>query len=157
MTRRPVTQPEVAGKASRKGSYALVLKLQHGRRLSVGRLGDFSFPPGFYLYFGSALNGLHARIARHLRQEKKLHWHIDSLTKVARPISVWALEDGRRRECDWAEMASALPWVDGPVRNFGSSDCRCPTHLVHVKTAAEVRRLVDSLAPAPVPFPCSVV
>ena len=152
MATRPLTQPEAAGNASRRGSYALVLQLKQGRRLRVGRLGVLSFPPGYYLYFGSALNGLPARIARHLRQEKKLHWHIDSLTQVARPICVWALEDGQRRECEWAGMASALPWVDGPVRKFGSSDCRCPTHLVHVKTAAEARRLVASLNPEPVPF-----
>ena len=51
-----------------KGSYVLVLKLEEDKRLTIGRLGTFEFPAGLYLYCGSALNGLEARVRRHLRQ-----------------------------------------------------------------------------------------
>lgn len=141
------------GNAVRKGSYALVLHISETRRLRVGRLGVFLFPPGFYLYFGSALNGLNARIARHRRQEKKLHWHIDFLTQVAEPISAFAVEDGQRWECEWSRTALGLPGVDVPARRFGSSDCRCPTHLVHVETSDAACRLVALLDPALDPEP----
>ena len=66
-----------------KGSYALVIRLNRTEQLTVGRLGEFDFPAGCYLYFGSALNGLESRVSRHLRRDKKLHWHVDYLTVVA--------------------------------------------------------------------------
>ena len=63
-----------------QGTYALVITIPHPLRLQVGRLGDIVFPEGYWLYFGSALNGLEARLRRHLRHDKKLHWHVDYLT-----------------------------------------------------------------------------
>ena len=59
------------------GTYMLVLRLPKRRRLAVGRLGDFEFPAGYYLYAGSAQGGLRGRVLRHLRADKKRHWHID--------------------------------------------------------------------------------
>jgi len=126
-----LTEPVVENTV-RKGSYIRVLRIPEVRRIRVGRLGVFEFPSGFYLYFGSALNGLCARIARHRRREKKLHWHIDFLTQVAEPKIVWVVEDSRRLECEWSRKAAGLPQVDVPVGRFGSSDCRCATHLVRV-------------------------
>ena len=41
-----------------KGTYALVLALDEAATLAVGKLGLFSFPPGYYLYIGSAHRGL---------------------------------------------------------------------------------------------------
>jgi len=41
-------------------------------------LGEFDFPAGIRLH-GSAKRNFEARIARHLRQEKTLRWHIDYL------------------------------------------------------------------------------
>ncbi len=68
--------------------------------MRIGALGTFDFPRGHYVYIGSALNGLEARIARHLAgvpwqnlspdlqsgeigkrcreiHQKKMFWHID--------------------------------------------------------------------------------
>ena len=50
--------------------YALVIKIPQPVRLQVGRLGDTVFPGGYWLYFGSALNGLEARLRRHLRMTR---------------------------------------------------------------------------------------
>ena len=47
-----------------KGAYALVLHLERKEEITVGRLGTFAFPAGYYLYAGSALGpgGLEARL-----------------------------------------------------------------------------------------------
>jgi Uri superfamily endonuclease len=60
-----------------KGIYTLVIGLTASTTISVGKLGNISFPYGYYAYVGSVLNGLEARIARHLKEEKLFHWHID--------------------------------------------------------------------------------
>ena len=115
-----------------KGSYALIIRLNRAKRLTVGRLGEFYFPAGHYIYLGSALNGLESRVRRHLRRDKKLHWHIDYLTAVAGVCQVWWVGDGVHRECLWAqEVLERGATAIAP--GFGSSDCRCPTHLLYVE------------------------
>ena len=132
--------------AVKRGSYILVLDLEKDARLETGRLGTFEFPAGLYLYSGSALNGLEARIRRHLRRDKKLYWHIDYLTTVAPVVEVWWVADGVRWECRWAE---AIMGQSGQVvaRGFGSSDCRCPSHLLrwgHNDDIGGLRRIMFS-------------
>ena len=118
--------------AGSKGSYVLVLSLTEDARLTVGRLGTFAFPAGHYLYCGSALNGLEARIRRHLRRDKKRHWHVDYLSAQAEILEVWWVLGEERRECIWARAVTAQRGeIVAP--GFGSSDCRCPTHLFRIK------------------------
>ena len=137
------------GKPRPTGSYALALRLLSRRKLTVGRLGLVEFPRGHYIYFGSALGGLNARVARHLRSEKKLHWHADYLSAEESWTQVWQLADGQRWECVWATAAAATAGVSVPAPGFGSSDCRCRSHLVRVNNAKAVRELLCSLTPAP--------
>ncbi len=63
----------------RAGTYILLVHLTCPAVLSVGRLGTYPLPAGMYAYCGSArgAGGLRARINRHLRLEKPIHWHID--------------------------------------------------------------------------------
>ena len=119
------------GKA--RGTYVLVFRLVEETDIRVGRLGEFSFPAGYYLYVGSAQGsgGLVARVARHRRAEKRLHWHVDYLTRCADIIDVWYIESPRHLECVVAEAIAALPDARVPVPGFGSSDCRCPAHLLY--------------------------
>ncbi|MBC8279648.1 MAG: GIY-YIG nuclease family protein [Chloroflexi bacterium] len=135
------------------GSYALVLRLPSRRKISVGKLGVVSFPRGYYIYFGSALGGLRARTARHLRSDKKLHWHADYLSAEVPWSQVWEMADGQRWECEWAKEASGFTestrGITHPAPGFGSSDCKCPTHLIRVNNPQEVRALLRSLSPAP--------
>ena len=116
-----------------KGTYALVLHLGRQEEIAIGKLGTFVFPAGYYLYLGSALGpgGLEARLARHRRRGKRPRWHIDYLLERAAPVEVWSVASGRRLECLWARAARELPGARIPVPGFGSSDCRCPSHLVH--------------------------
>ena len=125
---RPATEADALD-ITGKGSYVLVLRLDEPRSIDVGKLGRVCFPAGVYLYFGSALNGLNGRIQRHLRREKKAHWHIDPLTSLASIEEVWWIDDGRNWECGWANRAAGLPRWNWSVAGFGSSDCRCNSHL----------------------------
>ena len=118
------------GGPTMKGSYALLLRLASPQRIAIGKLGAFDFPEGYYLYLGSALGGLQGRIRRHLRRDKKLHWHIDFLAAVAPVVEVWWAAGEARMECAWAGAAAALPGAMVPAPGFGASDCRCRTHLL---------------------------
>lgn len=139
--------------ARQTGSYALVLRLPSRRKITVGKLGTVAFPRGYYIYFGSALGGLKARTSRHLRHDKKLHWHADYLSAEVPWTQVWQLADGQRWECVWADqatdIASATHGVTHPAPGFGSSDCKCLTHLVRVNNPREVRDLLRRLSPPP--------
>lgn len=109
-----------------KGSYILLVKLANSRNISTGKLGYISFPRGFYAYIGSAMKGLEARLARHLRKEKKLHWHIDYLLKEANIRDIILCPGGQKAECSLAQiLAKEFQSIPG----FGSSDCKCKSHL----------------------------
>ncbi len=145
---------DVASKPSRArtrqtGSYALVLRLPSHRKIVVGRLGLVEFPRGHYIYFGCALGGLQARVDRHLRSVKQLHWHADYLGAAVPWTQVWQLADGQRWECVWARSAAAGDGAELPAPGFGSSDCRCRSHLVRLNNGKEVRDLLRSLTPTP--------
>lgn len=116
------------------GTYALIIALDRSQDILIGRRGRFYFPAGFYVYVGSALGpgGVAARLARHLRAEKRLHWHIDYLlgSKYARVEQVWGVESVARLECEWARQAMRWPGARIVVPRFGASDCHCPAHLV---------------------------
>jgi Uri superfamily endonuclease len=115
------------------GTYGLILHLFSATAIQVGRLGRFKFPAGWYIYVGSGCGpgGLAARISRHLRTSKPLHWHVDYLCACAKPVKVWYATGVRDSECDWAEALSHLPEASMPIPGFGASDCRCAGHLVH--------------------------
>jgi Uri superfamily endonuclease len=118
--------------AADPGVYQLHLYLPRAARLKIGKLGVFLFPAGRYVYTGSALSGLANRLARHQRQEKKLHWHIDFLLRHARIERIVAVPTQERRECALNRELLQQHGAQIIVRGFGSSDCRCPAHLVYL-------------------------
>ena len=92
----------------------------------MGRLGCVSFPRATYAYVGLAMNGLRARLAHHLRGEKKLHWHIDYLLKEAEVEEIIICQSEERVECS---LSQALSRKLQYVPDLGSSDCKCWSHL----------------------------
>ena len=52
------------------GTYALVILSEDRLCLPIGKLGINDFPPGYYIYVGSALRGLNGRLKRHLMADK---------------------------------------------------------------------------------------
>jgi Uri superfamily endonuclease len=116
-----------------QGCYALLLQLSTPQALVVGRLGVVDLMPGRFVYCGSAQGpgGLRARVGRHLGGGGSRFWHIDGLRAVAALDEVWLWEGARRElECAAAEALATLPGARRPLARFGSSDCRCPGHLV---------------------------
>ncbi len=121
------------------GTYLLALWLEMPRRMSIGRLGSFEFPAGWYLYVGSARGpgGLAARLSRHQRRlgaQKQAHWHVDYLREWSTWGGAWVRPGAERLECAWAASICRLPDATVVVSGFGASDCRCPAHLVHLST-----------------------
>ena len=114
-----------------KGGYILLIAHDKNATITVGKLGTFSLSSGYYLYCGSARGGIPQRVNRHLREKKRVHWHIDYLLQYARIVEVWYLETENRVECLFAQAASGLPQAKVLVPGFGSSDCRCPAHLIY--------------------------
>ncbi len=111
------------------GVYALLIRLPTRQRITVGALGPHLFPRGLYVYIGSAKVGLRSRIARHRRRTKRIHWHVDYLLEHARTVAVATFDWRRDAECRLARRAAASGVTEDLVRGFGSSDCRCRTHL----------------------------
>jgi Uri superfamily endonuclease len=110
-----------------QGSYILLLELMSDHTIRVGSLGVIRFPKGYYMYVGSGLKNLDERVKRHLRKNnKKLHWHIDYLLEEAEVTGVYFKESSFREECSIAEKLKDLY---EPIPGFGSSDCRCRSHL----------------------------
>lgn len=119
------------------GIYVLLLELGKDKRIRVGQLGALSFKRGYYAYVGSGKRGLEKRIERHLRKRKRIRWHVDYLLRSARVVDVVVVETEKNLEC---QLAEELSNEFQPVRGFGSSDCRCPSHLFYSPSLSELRR-----------------
>ena len=132
------------------GTYALLLVANRSTELNVGRLGTLVVKPGFYAYAGSALGpgGLAARIACHLRNEKKRHWHIDYLGTVAQAVEIWWVEGEDEHECHWVRAFGRMRGASVPLAKFGASDCEsgCPAHLHRFPGQPRVRTFRKHLA-----------
>jgi Uri superfamily endonuclease len=118
-----------AESATKLRSYQLLIVVSRDLVLPVGRLGEFGFPKGRYVYTGSARRGMEARIRRHLIPGKRRHWHIDYL--LAEPdVRVTAVERHREEECALNQRGPGAPIIPG----FGASDCRsgCGSHLKYL-------------------------
>ena len=113
--------------AADRGAYLLLLRLRRRRRVGVGRLGERTFASGWYVYVGSAMANLDARLRRHQRRRKRFHWHVDYLREVADEVVPLPVRASRRQECDLAADVGALFAV--PIPGFGCSDCACASHL----------------------------
>ena len=105
------------------------MAVPRSRRIACGALGRLSLRSGYYVYAGSAMGGLRARLARHQRSEKRLRWHIDYLLHDpgARLLESLPFPGRRRLECALARELAAL--AEEEIPRFGSSDCRCRSHL----------------------------
>ena len=124
-----------------KGSYILLIKLEKDKEIQIGKLGNIAFKKGYYVYIGSALNGLKQRINRHFRQNKKYHWHIDFLLRFGKIEDVFYKENTVREECI---LVKKFEQKLQPIHNFGCSDCKCKSHLFY-GSKNQMINLIDSL------------
>ena len=116
------------------GTYALVIVLNTNLNLRVGRLGIHSLIPGYYVYVGSALGGLSSRLMHHWKLDKRLHWHIDYFLQEATIAQIWFALGQDKLECTWDVIVKDLPRATSSIAGFGTSDCRCRSHLTYFPT-----------------------
>ncbi|HOO91708.1 MAG TPA: DNA/RNA nuclease SfsA [Syntrophales bacterium] len=110
-----------------RGSYLVILRLREGKEIAVGKMGTIFFPPGYYVYVGSAMAGLTPRLERHRRLRKNFHWHIDYLRQAAQFVTALPFRSSVPLECPVARaMEKIAHWK---IPGFGSSDCSCHSHL----------------------------
>ena len=109
-----------------KGSYVLLIELTEEQTITTGSLKAIYFPRGYYAYVGSAMGGFKSRLNRHLKSDKKPHWHIDYLLEKASISEIVLYETKDRAECP---IAQALSCQFDSIPGFGSSDCKCHSHL----------------------------
>lgn len=107
-------------------TYQLFIRVARAVHVRVGRLGEIDFPAGHYIYTGSARRNFEARVARHLRREKTLRWHIDYLL-AAPGVTIQDVRRAHDPECALNQATAGEIVAQG----FGASDCRhgCGSHL----------------------------
>jgi sugar fermentation stimulation protein A len=139
----PVDWEAAAPALEDRGSYLLPVRLTRETVIEVGSLGPLRLAAGHYVYVGSAMGGLSARLARHLRRAGRRvgsrQWHIDSLLERVgrrdlRPLPIRSLQ---RLECRLAEDVRRL--ADREIAGFGCTDCRCSSHLLYFREDPLVR------------------
>jgi len=109
---------------SAPGAYILQVDIAENVLVTIAGRSPTELTAGRYLYCGSAKGpgGLRARLVRHMRHGKSVHWHIDQLTERRIIIGSWIVPNGH--QCELVAMLGSLPI---PIPGFGSSDCgRCP-------------------------------
>jgi len=111
-----------------KGTYVLIIENKKNQEIKIGKLGTIFFKKGFYAYVGSAQNGLKQRINRHIRSDKKYHWHIDYLLKNTKIVNIYYKEGEKKDECIFSNILDKF-FVFIP--RFGCSDCKCNSHLYY--------------------------
>ena len=104
-----------------------------------------SFKKGNYLYIGSAKACLEARLQRHLRKKKKTYWHTDYLlkSKKTKILQIWIID--KKMECQTAEVFCQDPTTEIIKKGFGSSDCKCLTHLFFIKDEKKTEKILREI------------
>jgi sugar fermentation stimulation protein A len=135
----PIDYTGAASLCANRGSYLLVYYNRKGFKKVIGSLGEREFKPGYYVYAGSALQGLEQRIKRHLTGRKKIRWHLDYISpqhmKIEREYPI------RRRDPIEENLARGLLRIcEDYVRDFGSSDSLLPSHFFYFSEPPYRRR-----------------
>jgi len=131
-----------------KGSYILLLHLKQDTSCIIGKRGPLLFSKGYYVYVGSALNGIEQRIQHHFRKHKKFHWHIDYLLNHAEITNVYYKENNEKEEC---MIASQFTKSFSSTKRFGCSDCACTSHLFS-GTYKNIVHTIETIGMKPYPF-----
>jgi Uri superfamily endonuclease len=132
-----------------KGTYCLIIQLRDDNVIEIGKKGPIKFNKGYYVYVGSALNSLETRLKRHLSNKKKLFWHVDYLLNCSSADIkeiVFAVNNGKW-ECI---IASKISSNGVEIKGFGSSDCKCESHLfrfdeieISIKTCCDAFKTLE--------------
>ena len=121
------------------GIYILEIFIDRSISVKVGKLGCIKFGKGPYVYVGSAQNNLEKRVRRHLSKQKKIFWHIDYLlaNRHVKIIGVFYKRAAKSEEC---RFAAEIAKSSLPMTGFGSSDCKCTSHLYRLRGVQFLRQ-----------------
>ena len=88
------------------------------------------------------------RVARHLDvsagRHKTRKWHIDYLLAVAEIIGIGKIATRDQIECEIAHSLAFNKGLTGIV-DFGSSDCRCCSHLFYAQHLRDLEQAIQRL------------
>jgi endonuclease-3 len=129
-----------------RGLYILVIRLERGQKIKIAQFPETYFKAGLYLYVGRAKRGLPSRIDRHLRKEKNLFWHIDYFLRKSTIAEVWIKHDSLDECQTVGRIKDQMKNSVFPQKNFGASDCRCPSHLLYLPEVKDLENLRKKLA-----------
>ncbi|MEO0290082.1 MAG: GIY-YIG nuclease family protein [candidate division WOR-3 bacterium] len=130
---------EISKKGNLKSFYQrvyIVLLELYNKKIKPGRLPLFNFN-GRYIYIGSA-NGKAGfkRVKRHIElsegKRKNKRWHIDYLLTEGKIKFIILIEkkEKEKLECKLAKIFSKEFEIE--VKKFGSTDCKCKSHLFKI-------------------------
>lgn len=111
--------------------YSIKLKINKESEIQVGKLGSFVFPKGYYIYIGSAKKNIKSRVNRHIKIDKKKKWHFDFLRPYGEIVEIETY-DNSLTECELFEKIKRETNGEVLVKKFGSTDCKCFTHLIYI-------------------------
>jgi len=120
----------------------LIIYVSEDFEATVGCLGKILFKKGNYIYIGSAKGCLDVRLRRHLKKDKKTYWHIDYLleNKKAKILQIWIIP--KSIECKTADVFNEEHTCEIVKKGFGSSDCKCVTHLFYIKDKEKIEKVL---------------
>jgi len=122
-------------------TYLLLIYLKRSSILKIGKKGYKEFEKGYYVYVGSGRRYGFQRIIRHIKKLKKLKWHIDYLLRMGEIEMVWIILGGITNECQLSSSLQKRGLII--MKKFGSSDCKCPSHLFYFKNNPQ--RTIDNI------------
>jgi sugar fermentation stimulation protein A len=128
-----------------EATYILLINVSEDLKIRVGQLGEASFEKGDYIYIGSAKGCLEARLERHLRKKKKTYWHIDYLlkSKKTKILQIWIID--KKTECQTAEVFCQDLTTEIIKKGYGSSDCKCLTHLFFINDEKKTEKILEEI------------
>ncbi len=135
------------GRNSVKGVYMLIIEVIKPITLMINRR-KYLLDKTHLIYVGSACGpgGLSARISRHLRKDKKIHWHIDQITSLdharIKAICLLPLAPSIYESIISGFLADVLDYVP----RFGSTDKpRDKSHLFICGTMGECIEVIKTI------------
>jgi len=132
-----------------KGTYIIAIYVLENSIIKIGALGEIEFLKGYYLYIGSAMGNkgsttLENRVKRHVSnsKDKKIFWHIDYLLTNQNCVitRLYLIPSLKRLECIIANDISLIS--DQLIKNFGSSDCDCLSHLYYFQNLIDLSQIL---------------
>ena len=123
--------------SSNSGVYQLGISIGKTCSILIGKLGNFTFPTGKYIYTGRAKKNLSQRIDRHKKRNKKCFWHIDYLLtdENVQLEDIAIISENSSNECNEnKKLLRENAFI--VAAGFGASDCKnnCGAHLLYLGT-----------------------